>query len=118
MVYPIAAPCVELVGRECVEEYPVDCIDDDVRALVSSPMSASTAAHGSRRARWRRSSTRTTCPRRGRRSPADNARFCTDVLPGARQALGCPGRPGKAGAVDVDTALMAGYPQPDREPPV
>ncbi len=49
---------------------------------------------------------------------ADNARFCTEVSAGARQALGRPGGAGKMGAVDVDTALVDGYPQPDREPPV
>ena len=62
----IAEPCLDVADWTCVDECPVDCIDEGDRASYIHPDDASTVEHASRFARSRRSSTRTTCPASGR----------------------------------------------------
>jgi hypothetical protein len=66
MAYLIAEPCIDVADWACVDECPLDCIDEGDQALYVHPDDASTVEHTSRFDRLRRSSMRTTCRASGR----------------------------------------------------
>lgn len=37
MTYVIASPCIDVLDRACVDEYPVDCIYEGERSLYIQP---------------------------------------------------------------------------------
>ncbi len=109
MPYVIAAPCIDVTDKSCVEECPVDCIYEGDRKLYINPKECIDCG-----------ACEPACPveaiSQDRRVPlefeafvADNKRFFTDPLPGRDEPLGAPGGARKVGAVGVDTELVAGY---------
>ncbi len=44
MTYVIAAPCIDVLDRGCVEECPVDCIYEGARSLYIHPDSETVCA--------------------------------------------------------------------------
>ena len=109
MPYVIAAPCIDVTDKSCVEECPVDCIYEGDRKLYINPKECIDCG-----------ACEPACPveaiSQDRRVPLefeafvqDNKRFFTDPLPGRDEPLGAPGGARKVGAVGVDTELVAGY---------
>ena len=109
MPYIIAAACVDVMDRSCVEECPVDCIYEGARKLYINPVECIDCG-----------ACEPACPvsaiTQDRRVPpeqaefgADNARFFIEVLPGRDAPLGPPGGAGVVGPLGVDTGLVAAY---------
>ncbi len=66
VTYVIAQPCVDVLDKACIEECPVDCIYEGGRMLYIHPDECVDCGACDRYARWRPSTTRTTCPANGR----------------------------------------------------
>src|SRR5688500_7406862 len=110
MTYAVGPPCVEVLGRACVEERPVDSIYEG----GSQPVHPSRGVRGLRRLE-------PVCPVEAiyyeddlpealRPYLADNEAFLTRALPGREAPLGSLGGAAKLGALGVDTPLVAGLP--------
>jgi NAD-dependent dihydropyrimidine dehydrogenase PreA subunit len=109
MPYVIAAACIDVMDRSCIEECPVDCIYEGGRKLYINPVECIDCG-----------ACEPACPvqaiSQDRRVPADqagfvtdNARFFSQPLPGRRQPIGAAGGAGVTGVVGVDTELVAAY---------
>jgi NAD-dependent dihydropyrimidine dehydrogenase PreA subunit len=109
MPYVIAAACVDVMDKSCMEECPVDCIYEGDRKLYINPKECIDCG-----------ACEPVCPveaiSQDRRVPddqnafvADNARFFSELLPGRDEPLGTPGGASNVGAVGVDTELVASY---------
>jgi NAD-dependent dihydropyrimidine dehydrogenase PreA subunit len=107
--YVIAAACLDVMDRSCVEECPVDCIYEGDRKLYINPRECIDCG-----------ACEPACPvqavSQDRRVPAgqdefvaDNARFFELPLPGRAEPLGAPGGASTVGVLGVDTAFAAGY---------
>jgi len=70
MTYVIGEPCVDVLDRACVEECPVDCIYEGERMLYIHPDECVDCGACEPVCPWRRSTTRMTCRRSGRATPA------------------------------------------------
>ena len=109
MPYVIAAACIDVMDRSCIEECPVDCIYEGERKLYINPRECIDCG-----------ACEPVCPvsaiTQDRRVPvdqkafvSDNDRFFTEPLPGRDEALGMAGGSATVGPLGVDTALVAGY---------
>ncbi|MWA03261.1 (4Fe-4S)-binding protein [Actinomadura sp. LD22] len=109
MPYVIAAACIDVMDRSCIEECPVDCIYEGERKLYINPAECIDCG-----------ACEPACPvsaiSQDRRVPADqsdfvadNARFFDAPLPGRDEPLGMAGGAGAVGPVGVDTELVAAY---------
>lgn len=109
MPYVIAAACIDVTDKSCIEECPVDCIYEGDRKLYINPKECIDCG-----------ACEPVCPveaiSQDRRVPddqnvfvADNASFFTERLSGRDEPLGTPGGASNVGAVGADTALVAGY---------
>ncbi|HEY8718227.1 ferredoxin [Pengzhenrongella sp.] len=110
MTYVIAAPCIDVLDRACVDECPVDCIYEGERSLYINPDECIDCG-----------ACEPVCPVEaiyyeddlpsafGAFLP-DNARFFDTPLPGSSEPLGNPGGAGAFGVVGRDTAMVATYP--------
>jgi NAD-dependent dihydropyrimidine dehydrogenase PreA subunit len=109
MTYVIAEPCIDVIDRACVEECPVDCIYEGLRALyihtdecvdcgVCEPVCPAEAIFH-----------QDDLPAQWSIFASDNARFFTEPLPTFNAASGSPEGAGKVGPVGVDTALVSAY---------
>jgi len=107
--YVIAAPCIDVTDKSCIEECPVDCIYEGDRKLYINPKECIDCG-----------ACEPVCPveaiSQDRRVAteygdfvADNAAFFTVTLPGRDEPLGNPGGAAELGPVGVDTELVAGY---------
>ncbi|MGN9842497.1 ferredoxin [Nonomuraea sp. H19] len=107
MPYVIAAPCIDVMDKSCVEECPVDCIYEGDRKLYINPKECIDCG-----------ACEPVCPVEAisqdrRVAPEhegfveDNRRFFVEVLPGRDAALGAPGGSHKTGRVGVDTPMVA-----------
>jgi NAD-dependent dihydropyrimidine dehydrogenase PreA subunit len=105
--YVIAAPCIDIMDKSCIEECPVDCIYEGDRKLYVNPKECIDCG-----------ACEPVCPveaiTQDRRVAhehtahiEDNRRFFVDVLPGRDAALGAPGGAHKTGRIGVDTPLVA-----------
>jgi NAD-dependent dihydropyrimidine dehydrogenase PreA subunit len=112
MPYVIAAPCIDVMDRSCIEECPVDCIYEGDRKLYVNPKECIDCG-----------ACEPVCPveaiTQDRRVPeeyvdfvADNRRFFVDVLPGRDAPLGAPGGSHTTGPIGVDTPLVADFQAP------
>jgi NAD-dependent dihydropyrimidine dehydrogenase PreA subunit len=104
--YVIAAPCIDVTDKSCVEECPVDCIYEGDRKLYINPKECIDCG-----------ACEPVCPveaiSQDRRVPdeheefvADNVRFFAQPLPGRDAPLGTPGGAHKVGPLGVDTELV------------
>jgi NAD-dependent dihydropyrimidine dehydrogenase PreA subunit len=109
MPYVIAASCIDITDKSCIEECPVDCIYEGARKLYINPGECIDCG-----------ACEPVCPveaiSQDRRVPAgeeefvaDNERFFLEPLPGRDDALGDAGGSMGVGPVGVDTELVAGW---------
>ena len=109
MPYVIAAACIDVMDKSCMDECPVDCIYEGGRKLYINPRECIDCG-----------ACEPVCPveavSQDRRVPdgqhvfvGDNARFFELPLAGRAEPLGVPGGASTTGALGVDTDLVAGY---------
>jgi NAD-dependent dihydropyrimidine dehydrogenase PreA subunit len=109
MPYVIAAACIDVMDKSCMEECPVDCIYEGDRKLYINPVECIDCG-----------ACEPVCPveaiSQDRRVPdeqnvfvADNARFFIEVLPGRDEPLGAAGGASNFGRIGVDTAFVTNY---------
>ena len=107
MPYVIAAPCIDVMDKSCIEECPVDCIYEGDRKLYVNPKECIDCG-----------ACEPVCPVEAitqdrRVAPefadfvADNRRFFIEILPGRDTPLGAPGGATKTGIIGVDTPMVA-----------
>jgi NAD-dependent dihydropyrimidine dehydrogenase PreA subunit len=107
MPYVIAAACIDVMDKSCMEECPVDCIYEGDRKLYVNPKECIDCG-----------ACEPVCPveaiTQDRRVAAeftdfieDNRRFFTEVLPGREAPIGAPGGAHKTGVIGVDTPMVA-----------
>jgi NAD-dependent dihydropyrimidine dehydrogenase PreA subunit len=115
VTYVIAAPCVDVMDRACVEECPVDCIYEGARALYIQPDECIDCGACEPVCPVEAIYYEDDLPEQWVAHTEDNARFFTDALPGLDMPLGSPGGAAKLGPVAADAPLVAGFvaPPPD-----
>jgi NAD-dependent dihydropyrimidine dehydrogenase PreA subunit len=107
MPYVIAAPCIDVMDKSCVEECPVDCIYEGDRKLYINPKECIDCG-----------ACEPVCPveaiSQDRRVAVEHAGFVEDnrlffveILPGRDAPLGAPGGSHKTGRIGVDTPMVA-----------
>jgi NAD-dependent dihydropyrimidine dehydrogenase PreA subunit len=109
MPYFIAAPCIDVMDKSCLEECPVDCIYEGERKLYINPDECISCG-----------ACEPACPQEAifidfKAPPdlaefaADNQRFFSQTLPGRAEPLGNPGGSGHTGPVAADTPLVRAW---------
>jgi NAD-dependent dihydropyrimidine dehydrogenase PreA subunit len=109
--YVIAAPCIDVMDKACMDECPVDCIYEGNRKLYINPIECIDCG-----------ACEPACPveaitqDRGvdegqEEFVADNARFFELALPGRDEPIGAPGGAAGLGPVGADTEFVADYQQ-------
>ena len=109
MPYFIAAPCIDVMDKSCIEECPVDCIYEGERKLYINPDECISCG-----------ACEPACPQEAifvdfkppadlAEFAADNERFFTETLPGRAEPLGRPGGGRNAGPVAADTPLVRAW---------
>jgi NAD-dependent dihydropyrimidine dehydrogenase PreA subunit len=112
MPYFIAAPCIDVMDKSCIEECPVDCIYEGDRKLYINPRECIDCG-----------ACEPVCPETAIftdiKAPADvtefaddNQRFFAEPLPGRDSPVGNPGGSAKFGPVGEDTPLVHDWPAP------
>ncbi|HEY2793767.1 MAG TPA: ferredoxin [Micromonosporaceae bacterium] len=107
MPFFIAAECLDVLDRSCIEECPVDCIYEGDRKLyiqprecidcgACEPVCPVTAIQSDLRV-----------PPEAQPWRADNRTFFEVVLPGRDAPLGSPGGAARTGRIGVDTELAS-----------
>lgn len=107
MPYVIAAACIDVTDKSCIEECPVDCIYEGARKLYIHPGECIDCG-----------ACQPVCPveaiSQDRGVPVgqedfvgDNARFFLEPLPGRDGALGYAGGAAVTGPIWVDTELVS-----------
>jgi NAD-dependent dihydropyrimidine dehydrogenase PreA subunit len=110
MPYFIAAPCIDVMDKSCIEECPVDCIYEGGRKLYINPRECIDCG-----------ACEPVCPETAIftdiKAPAevtefadDNQRFFAEPLPGRGVPVGNPGGSAKLGPVGEDTPLVEAWP--------
>jgi NAD-dependent dihydropyrimidine dehydrogenase PreA subunit len=106
MPYFIAAPCIDVMDKSCVEECPVDCIYEGERKLYINPHECISCG-----------ACEPACPQEAifvdfkppaetKEFVADNERFFTGPLPGRTEPVGNPGGSERSGPIGADTPLV------------
>jgi NAD-dependent dihydropyrimidine dehydrogenase PreA subunit len=109
MPYVIAAACIDITDKSCMEVCPVDCIYEGDRKMYISPALCIDCG-----------ACEPVCPveaiTQDRRVSegqqdfvADNARFFTEILPGRDEPIGTALGGTAIGRVGVDTPLVIGF---------
>ncbi|HLI37566.1 MAG TPA: ferredoxin [Streptosporangiaceae bacterium] len=109
MPYFIAAPCIDVKDKSCIEECPVDCIYEGERKLYINPAECIDCG-----------ACEPVCPQEAIftdwRAPdeviqflADNKRFFEEVLPGRSEPVGNPGGSDRIGPVGADTPMVRSW---------
>ena len=109
MPYIIAAACIDVMDKSCMDECPVDCIYEGGRKLYINPAECIDCG-----------ACEPVCPvqaiSQDRRVPAgqaefvaDNARFFDLPLPGRSAPVGTAGGASITGALGADTEFVAAY---------
>ncbi|HEY2523338.1 MAG TPA: ferredoxin [Streptosporangiaceae bacterium] len=109
MPYFIAAPCIDVMDKSCIEECPVDCIYEGERKLYINPRECIDCG-----------ACEPVCPETAIftdiKAPAqvtdfadDNQRFFAEPLPGRDGPVGNPGGSAKLGPVGEDTPLVQSW---------
>jgi NAD-dependent dihydropyrimidine dehydrogenase PreA subunit len=107
--YVIAAACIDITDKSCMEECPVDCIYEGDRKMYINPTLCIDCG-----------ACEPVCPveaiSQDRRVSddqhdfvADNARFFTALLPGRGEPIGTALGATELGRVGVDTELVSNY---------
>jgi NAD-dependent dihydropyrimidine dehydrogenase PreA subunit len=109
MPYFIAAACIDVMDKSCIEECPVDCIYEGERKLYINPEECISCG-----------ACEPACPEVAviadfQSSPetdqfaADNELFFTVPLPGRAEPLGTPGGSAETGRIGADTPLVRSW---------
>ena len=107
MPYVIAAPCIDIMDKSCIEECPVDCIYEGDRKLYVNPKECIDCG-----------ACEPVCPVEAitqdrrvapeyREFVEDNRRFFAEPLPGRAEPLGAPGGSNRTGRIGTDTPMVA-----------
>ncbi|MDP9397402.1 MAG: ferredoxin family protein [Actinomycetota bacterium] len=107
MPYVIAAPCIDVTDKACVEECPVDCIYEGERKLYINPKECIDCGACEPACPVEAISQDRAVPEEYAEHVDDNRRFFAEPLPGRDAPVGSPGGARKVGAVGVDTPLVA-----------
>jgi NAD-dependent dihydropyrimidine dehydrogenase PreA subunit len=113
MTYVIAAPCIDVLDRACVEECPVDCIYEGKRSLYIQPDECIDCGACEPACPVEAIFYEDDVPGQWFRHSADNALFFSHALPGQDKPLGSPRGAASVGTVGTDTPLVARYPKQD-----
>ena len=112
MPYVISGPCIDVMDRACVEEYPVDCIYEGGRSLYIHPDERVDCCACEPVCPVEAIYDEDDLPARWQGYTEDNARFFAQPPPGRDAALRSPGGANKLGAVGVDTELVTAHRAP------
>ncbi|SDH50520.1 ferredoxin [Pseudonocardia oroxyli] len=109
MPYVIAAACVDIMDRSCMDECPVDCIYEGSRKLYINPLECIDCGACEPACPVEAISQDRAVPAGQEEFVADGLRFFEDVLPGRDAPLGLPGGANDLGPVGIDTDFIASY---------
>ena len=109
MPYVIAAACIDVMDRSCIEECPVDCIYEGERKLYINPVECIDCGACEPACPVTAISQDRRVPAGQREFVADNARFFTEPLPGRDAPIGPAGGAIGVGPLGADTDFVAGY---------
>ncbi len=110
MPYVIAASCIDVIDRSCIEECPVDCIYTGARKLYIHPEECIDCGACEPVCPVAAVSQDVEVPVGEEEFVADNGRFFELPLPGRTEPIGSPGSASASGPAGADTELVAGYP--------
>ena len=113
MTYVIAAPCIDVLDRACVDECPVDCIYEGDRVLYIHPDECVDCGACEPVCPVEAIYYEDDVPEQWTPFLKDNADFFTETLPGRDGPLDSPGGAAKLGRVGADTPLVADHPRAD-----
>jgi len=109
MPYFIAAPCIDVMDKSCIEECPVDCIYEGDRKLYINPRECIDCGACEPACPESAIFTDFKAPPDMTQFVEDNQRFFIEPLDGADEPLGSPGGSGKVGRVGADTELVRSW---------
>jgi NAD-dependent dihydropyrimidine dehydrogenase PreA subunit len=110
VIYVIRQPCVDVTDRACVDECPVDCINEGRRSLYMQPEECIDCGACEPVCPVEAIYYEDDLPAELTSYLAENAAFFSDALPGRGEPLGSPGGAAKIGPLGVDTPLVAELP--------
>src|SRR5690606_24928704 len=110
MTYVVAAPCVDVLDKACINECPVDCIYEGARMLYIHPDECVDCGACEPVCPVEAIYYEDDLPDELQAYTEENAKFFTDTLPGRDQPLGSPGGAAKLGPIDADTEMVAALP--------
>ena len=109
MPYVIAAACIDVIDRSCMEECSVDCVYEGGRTLYINPAECIDCGACEPVCPVSAISQDRRVPAEQRDFVADSARFFVEPLVGRDNPLGMAGGAGGPGPLGVDTALVASF---------
>ena len=109
MPYVIAAACIDVMDRSCIEECPVDCIHEGERKLYINPAACIDCGACEPACPVSAISQDRRVPGEQREFVADNARFFTEPLPGRAEPIGTAEMASVLGPLGVDTEYVSEY---------
>jgi NAD-dependent dihydropyrimidine dehydrogenase PreA subunit len=109
MPYFIAAPCIDVMDKSCIEECPVDCIYEGDRKLYINPRECIDCGACEPACPESAIFTDFKAPPDMTQFVGDNQRFFSEALDGRDKPIGNPGGSGKAGRVGTDTELVRSW---------
>ena len=110
MPYVIAAACIDVTDKSCIEECPVDCIYEGGRKLYINPRECIDCGACEPVCPETAIFTDIRAPAKTAGFAADNQRFFAEPLPGRGVPVGNPGGSAKLGPVGEDTPLVQAWP--------
>jgi NAD-dependent dihydropyrimidine dehydrogenase PreA subunit len=109
MPYFIAAPCIDVMDKSCIEECPVDCIYEGDRKLYINPRECIDCGACEPACPESAIFTDFKAPPDMTQFVEDNQRFFSEPLDGRDKPIGNPGGGGKAGRIGTDTELVRSW---------
>jgi NAD-dependent dihydropyrimidine dehydrogenase PreA subunit len=109
MPYFIAAPCIDVMDKSCIEECPVDCIYEGDRKLYINPRECIDCGACEPACPEGAIFTDFRAPPEMTQFVEDNRRFFAESLDGRDEPIGSPGGSGKFGRVGADTELVRSW---------
>ncbi|HEY6495774.1 MAG TPA: ferredoxin [Trebonia sp.] len=109
MTYFIAAPCIDVMDKSCIEECPVDAIYEGERKLYINPGECIDCGACEPVCPEGAIFTDFKAPPETTDFVADNRRFFAEPLPGREAAVGSPGGGLKLGRLGADTELVRSW---------
>jgi NAD-dependent dihydropyrimidine dehydrogenase PreA subunit len=106
MPYVIAAACIDVTDKSCIEECPVDCIYEGARKLYINPGECIDCGACPPACPVDAISQDRGVPTGQEEFVTDNARFFLKPLPGWDKPLGNAGGSAVTGPIGVDTELV------------